>query len=151
MNNLLSAGKPINMRVDHSGATLVESDVYNICERLREIDPALTVHVNPDGHHFPFSIQHKDKAGNEYLVCGVEALDARVIDKVNHMLRVPFEKRYAEAVRLEDKAREDADKEQWAKFYENMGKRMYWQLANDGFNNRVNTGQKSKRKQAAGR
>lgn len=148
MSSLIAAGKPLNLR---SEATMVESDVYDICNRVREIDPDLTIHVNPDGHRFKFSVQHVDKVGNEYFVCGADELDARLVDRIQYMLHVPFEKRYAEVSAYEDKLRADLDKQQWDKFYENMGQRMFRQLATDGFNNRVHTAHKSAKRQRAGR
>lgn len=70
----------------------VESDVYNICTRIKEIDPNLSV-VLHEGHPQPWVVMERGPDGEDRFVSRYENLDARILEKLRYMLAVPFEKR----------------------------------------------------------
>jgi hypothetical protein len=129
---LVAAGRPSNLQTPTLG-TLVESDVFDICSRVKEIDPELTIVANDEGHAHRFSVQHVDKHGNTYLVMTADALDARILTELQYLLHVPHEKRYAEAERRERAAEESVALEQRELLYEKLGHQFYTQLDRCGF------------------
>lgn len=131
MPGLIAAGWPPNMRAK-LGA-FVESDVFDICHRILEIDPDLVIVPNDETHAHRFSIHHLDKAGNEYLVMTADVLDARILTDLQYLLHVPFEKRYAEAERLEKENERKRDEAERERLYEKMGYQFYRQLDRCGF------------------
>jgi hypothetical protein len=131
MSGIIAAGWPSNMLA--TVGAYVESDVFDICHRILEIDPDLLIVPNDPGHAHRFSIQHLDKNGNAYLVMTAETLDARILTDLQYLLHVPFEKRYAEAERLEAERERQRDEEQREKLYEKMGYQFYRQLDRCGF------------------
>jgi len=82
--------------------TQVESDVYNICTRVREIDPSLSV-VLQEGHPKPWVVMELGIDGEERFVARYEELDARILENLRYMLAVPFEKRLDVLQRQADK------------------------------------------------
>lgn len=87
---------PQNLQYNGSAMTLVDSDVYNICERIRELSPRLIVRLR-DGASKPWVVMELCDDGVERLVASYEALDQRILDDLRYMLAVPFEKRLEEA------------------------------------------------------
>ncbi len=82
--------KPDNMR---SNDRLVESDVFGICERVKQLDPNLVVRLN-EGHTEPWVILEIGQDGVERFVSRYSELDARIIEDLQRMLRIPFEQRF---------------------------------------------------------
>jgi hypothetical protein len=72
----------------------VEHDVYNIAERIRQIDSNLRL-VLHEGHERPWVVLEVGPDGQERFVSRYEELDARIIDHLLYMLKVPFEERLA--------------------------------------------------------
>lgn len=132
MSGLIAAGRPSNLQTPTLG-TLVESDIFDICNRIKEIDPDLTVVANDEGHAHRFSIQHIDKHGNAYLVMTADELDARIINDLQYLLHVPFEQRYAEAEKRERAAELASMEHQRESLYEKLGHQFYVQLDRCGF------------------
>ena len=135
MSQLLAAGRPSNLRTPGLNA-VVESDVFDICNRVKEIDPDLTVWANDEGHKHRFTIQGIDREGNEYPILFVDELDARVIDELRrrmYLQTIPFAKRWAEFEKLEAQREKVRDTEEREKLYEKMGYQFYRQLDRCGF------------------
>jgi hypothetical protein len=92
MSELL-APRPSNLTVPASRRyTAVEADLYNICERIKEIDPNLRV-VMHEGRDEPWVVVERGPDGEERFVSRYAELDARVLEDLRYMLAVPFEKR----------------------------------------------------------
>jgi hypothetical protein len=87
---------PSNLRVDMSGdrrnVMVVDSDLYKIADRVREIDPRLMI-VYHDGHPEPFTIMEQCEDGVTRFVARYAELDQRILDDLRYMLRVPFDER----------------------------------------------------------
>jgi hypothetical protein len=128
--------KPNNVRA-YRGA-LVTSDVFHIAERVREIDPALYVHVlDPpvhfDGRVYHFAICELGPDRVERLVFRAEELDSRILKKLEYIRAVPFEKRFAEAEKWEAAELAKRKDDELTALYERMGRPMWTQLEHDGF------------------
>ncbi len=136
MNTLALPTRPDNL---HGGyGTPIDSDVYNICERLAEIDPRLKIHlIEPPicvgAKVYNFGITEACDDGVERLVFRTDALDARVISHVQYLLKVPFATRFAKAEAIEARREEERQEAEHAKLYETMGGPMLRQLEHDGF------------------
>lgn len=72
--------------------TMVESDVYDICNRIKEIDPNLSVALH-EGHAQPWVVMERGPDGEDRFVSRYAELDSRILDNLRYMLAVPFEKR----------------------------------------------------------
>lgn len=120
-------------------ATIIEADLYNICERLREVDPSLFIILLEDGNDHRFTIMEKCDDGWDRLVWSVDALDARVIDKARYLKSVPFEHRVDEAEKVEARMIAEKEAEAFEEFYDKLGGPMKRQFAHDGFIDPINS------------
>ena len=126
---------PANLRLDgRFKATMVTSDVYNICERLRELNARLFVHYLEDTMtgEGAYCIMELTTEG-EKLVFKVRELDARVVEEVRYLLHVPFAERFAASQRLLDKREAEQKEEELDQLYEDLGRQMWYQFEHDGF------------------
>lgn len=87
---MLLTPAPSNLRA--APGAVVESDVFNICERIKEISPRLTVRVI-EGADAPFVVSETGSDGVERFVARYEELDARILENLRYMAAVPFEDR----------------------------------------------------------
>lgn len=139
---LIINGCPSNIRLpEGSRATHVESDLHDIAGRLLELGPPrlhLELLEHADGRAV-WAVCETDESGVEYLVfrvgkdCEIDALDGRVIERVQYLRHVPLNERLAHCERQienERKAREAAKAEQ---MYDNLGSTLYSNLARLGF------------------
>lgn len=111
----------------------VEGDVYDICERLKELDPRLHIILIEDGEQHAYVIMEHCDDGVERMVFKTKELDPRILDKARELLYVPFEDRLKKIDR-ENEAYEQAFKEEELdRLYEDFGGPMYNQLEHDGF------------------
>lgn len=87
---------PSNLRLDMSGdrrgVMVVDSDLYKIADRVREIHPSLMI-VYHDGHPEPFTIMEQCEDGVSRFVARYEELDQRILDDLRYMLSVPLDER----------------------------------------------------------
>ena len=130
----LAIAPPSNLSLDPSvRAGLVESDMYNICERIKELDPNLKIIHLIDGETQSFVIMETGRDGKEYYVMKTSELDGRVLEKLRYLLHVPFEDRIKALEKgneeFEKKAHEDALDE----LYERVGRPMWTTLEKTGF------------------
>ena len=128
---LVAAGAPSNLR--SSFGHLVESDVFDICKRIKEIDPNLLVYVMPEASRKRWSIVENCRDGVERFVFHTDELDGRVIEKLQYLLRVPFSERFDAAERLEAKAQEEQKQRELDQLYETIGAPMLRDLDRCGF------------------
>lgn len=141
MPSLTVAGIPSNIILpEGSKAQFVESDLYDICERIRELDENLRVVVleHVDGRAV-FAITEIDRQGNVNLVmrigpgCKIDALDGRVIDHLNWIRAIPADVRAAQIEKEIAAERAYADEQKAEKLYEDMGQTLYDNLFKCGF------------------
>lgn len=122
--------------------TYVTSDVYHIAERLWELGRAVNTklyvsHLDPPvtqfGRTYHFCISEIGEDGVERFVKRVQELDARCVTDCERMLHIPFEKRFVEAEKLEEKWAEEEKERQLDELYERMGGNMRIQLERCNF------------------
>lgn len=112
----LVAPLPRNVKiagVNPDSLKIVEGDVYNVCERIREISPDLRV-VIQDGHPEPFVVMEDCRDGEVRMVSRYAELDARILEDLRRMRAIPFEERFrktTERIDRENAARDQAWKE----------------------------------------
>lgn len=134
-------GRPTNLRLLPEYAhAFIDGDLYDICGRLRAYSVSYGVSmsvVQIDPTHF--AICETDARGVENLVfrvgpgCEIDALDGRVIDKLNYIRSVPAGERLRqmEAEFGREKAhREEQNRE---KMWDRLGAPLYANLAKCGF------------------
>lgn len=80
------------MSGDRTAVSIVDGDLYNIAQRIKEIDPNLMI-VFHDGHPEPFTIMENCADGVTRFVKRYAELDQRILDDLRYMLRVPFDER----------------------------------------------------------
>jgi hypothetical protein len=113
--------------------------VFDICERIKEFDDQIEGHLlifvmgDKTNSGRKFSIVEVEPDGHERFLWNTDELDARVLDKIRYMLHVPFNKRFAEAEKLEAKWREQNREKELDELVENLGLPMHRQLEHDGF------------------
>lgn len=125
---------PNNLRFSSNvRASLVESDVYNICERIREVDPSLFLVLLEQDDKAAYAVMETCRDGTDRLVCKVQELDARIVEKVERLKSIPFEVRFKaieEQIDREEAEQRELEKEE---LYETLGAPMLSQLEHDGF------------------
>lgn len=112
---------------------MVEGDVFDICKRLEEVDPALYIIQLEGDKRCEYAIMEHCADNVDRFVYKTPELDPRIIKKCEYMRAVPLEARLP-AIEKELDDREDALKnDQMDELYENMGGPMLRQLRHDGF------------------
>jgi hypothetical protein len=93
---MLVTEMPSNLRLDMSGdrrgVTVVDSDLYKIADRVKEIDPRLMI-VYHDGHPEPFTVMEQCADGVTRFVARYAELDQRILEDLRYMASVPFDER----------------------------------------------------------
>lgn len=116
---------------------MVESDMYDICNRVKEIDPSLfIVLLQSQEKGYVYAIMEKCEDGVERLVYKVKELDERVLERLRYLMKYPLTERMAELEKEEYKMKRDAKEDEIEELYERMGAPMQHQLVRDGFADR---------------
>jgi hypothetical protein len=112
----------------------VTSDLYNICERLAELNGRLWIHGIRDTQtdEVSYCIMERTPEGDK-LVFKTRELDARIIEEVRYLLHVPFEVRFKAAEELLAKKEAEHKENELNKLYEDFGEQFRYQLWHDGF------------------
>lgn len=111
----------------------IDSDVYSICDRIKQISPNLHINVFADGEVTKFVITEDCIDGVNRLVKKFDSLDARMITELEKMMALPLQSRLTETERqieIDERKREEERSEQ---LWEDMGQQMLHQLHKDGF------------------
>lgn len=138
---------PSNLHLAPSVQTrFVDSDMFDICKRLahldrrlfivqlEETDPKLLREARKTGKlPVTYVIMERGLDGGAYMVLKTKELDARVLERIQYLMRVPLDKRFEEAERLEAKAKADMERDGIEAAYERMGQDFRHQLKKDGF------------------
>lgn len=117
----------------------VTADMFHIAQRLQEVDKSLFIQqLDPptkwNDQTWNYAIvEVADGFHTEQWVYGAEALDSRVIEHVEYLLRVPFAERFAAAEALEAKRQKDAEDRELDEALEGWGWDFRKQLEHDGF------------------
>jgi hypothetical protein len=134
---LPSGMAPANLHLrDSTKVQYIESDMFSICERLAEISPRLYIVQLTEADQSAYVVMEScdDLVQRQvYKLQKGQQLDARVLTKVQYLLNVPFEHRYA-AIEAEN-AKYEADHHEniLEEAYEKMGGQFRKQLEHDGF------------------
>lgn len=100
----------------------VEGDVYGICERLREYDPAIrVVPVEDGGDGIHFIIAEVGADGDLREIMPVRALDGSVVERLRYLASVPLKQRMQEIQRQIAKEREAQEAESAGLLYDKIG------------------------------
>lgn len=114
-------------------ARFVDGDMFDICERLAEVDPTLYIVELAEGDDAVYAIMEACLDGQQRLVCKVDALDGRVIQRVQKLLFVPFEHRLAAIEAENEKFEREHHENILERQYEQIGAAFQRQLWHDGF------------------
>ena len=115
----------------------IDGDMFDICGRLAEIDPRLFIvelsDSEVDGAKYVIMEHCADGVARMAIPERLKELDARVLERVQYLLHVPFEHRLA-AIEAEN-AKYEADHHEniLDEMYEKMGGEFRRQLEHDGF------------------
>jgi hypothetical protein len=123
----------LHLREGHT-ARFVDGDLYNICERVKEVDRNLHVvelDKGDDGHCF--AIMEHCNDGIERLIFTVRELDSRVIERLQRIMHMDLRERLAVLEAEEYKYEADRKENELEALYENMGDSFRRQLYRDGF------------------
>jgi hypothetical protein len=121
MSESIYAPRPENLRM--KGATHVSSDLYDICNRIREVDPSLFIVYHPDHQTHPYVVMEHCRDGEDRIVKRYATLDARVLEDLRYMLAVPFDERWKRIA-----AEVDAANEKIGKMDEEKMDRFMWEF-----------------------
>lgn len=134
MSELVIDGVPTNL-VLPPGARVsrVEGDVYSICERLREHDANLRVHLLQFGDQFSYAITERSRDGKEMLVMKVPELHAGIVEECERMVRIPLKDRMAEIDRLNAKRMAEDLQAKVDAAFEAAGQQTYDAMFSGGF------------------
>lgn len=117
----MSLTVPRHEILDSKMGDSIPGDLYMIADRIAEFDSALYVAYHPDNEKGQYVVMEQCKDGVDRFVTRVAELDGRIIEKLRYMQGVPFEKRFAEAERVEAKAKEDLKQLRLDTAYEQLG------------------------------
>lgn len=127
--------KPSNLEVPYGYSDVhVDGDLYNICERVKEISPDLFIIPLPEGSGpWRFSIGERCKDGVERLVFHTRELDGRVVDELRRIMAMPLNERLRKLEQEEHQFDADERERQLDELYETVGRPMWTELEKCGF------------------
>lgn len=111
----------------------VENDVFDICNRIKAIDPNLYVIELIEGDKAKFAIMERCADGVERLIYRVDELDGRVVERLRYLAAVPLQERLAALEKDEHEFEAERKDNELEELYENLGRDMWQQLEHDGF------------------
>ena len=119
---------PGGLRFKGKYCRYVESDVYNVVNRIKEIDPRLYV-VLHEGDPKPWVVMEECADGETRFVKRYDELTPAILDDLRYMLAVPFEKRIEmlqrEADAANDAAKRHRESDEWQQFMWDFRKTAY--------------------------
>ncbi len=120
----------------------ITSDVYNVCGRLQELSPRLSLHwvedSNPkakDQIAFVVTETYTNAEGKteEAVVWKCRRLHPEIVETVRYFMNVPLERRFAAMEKAAERIEEQRKEDEFDELYENLGRPMWTQLEHDGF------------------
>lgn len=119
---------PHGLRINGKYAKYVESDIFNVCNRIKEIDRSLSILLQ-EGHERPWVVVELCADGEERLVKRYEELTPAILSDLRRMLAVPFQQRIdemqKEADLANDVARQQRESGKWEQFVDDFQKTLY--------------------------
>lgn len=152
IDELLIPGVPANVRPGgRFKVTEVTNDLYNIAERIKEISPRLFINITEDQGtgSKAYTIVEETPTGSQ-VVFRCNVLDARVLEHVQYLIKVPFAQRFAEAERRAEKYEAEAQEDEMSDLVERIGLPMLRDLKQCGFLGAYEAGSTSRRRFGAG-
>lgn len=127
--------RPTNLHLSEDvGYAMVDSDMFDICNRIKEIDPRLYIVNLAKGDKFVYAIMEGQCLdGQDHLIFKVKQLDARVLNKLRELMGIPFQARYAKLKAEEYKFDADEHERELDELYETLGRPMWTELEKSGF------------------
>lgn len=138
MSSLFLPIAPKNYRNDW-GSTDITGDIFRICEQVADLSPNLIIRERPDWETaggYRYIVSEISADGVERWVLGVNELDGRLTERLQRMLFVPFEERFAAAEREEQRYKAAEVERELDELAENIGLPMQTQLERCGFTQR---------------
>lgn len=111
--------------------------MFNICERIKEIDPSLAIIQLDDGDRCSYAVMERCADGVERLVSKHKELDQRIIDKMMELRAIPFEQRFTAIEAQVDREEEEQKERDFEELYERLGGPMLSELEKTGFIDRA--------------
>lgn len=124
-----ASAAPTNFRSD--GTEVIDSDVFNICERLREISRSLVLRYDHAQEKFIVSEVCED--GVERFVKKYDELTPQIESDMRYLLGVPFAERVKELERENEKFEQQFHEDEMDRLWYQLGEPMLHQLHKDGF------------------
>lgn len=150
LDELILPGVPANVRP--GGDYRVEgvtNDVYNIAQRLKELDTpyplALNVIEDKTTGQVAYTVVELGSNG-ERVVFRTHRLDARVIEHVQYLVKVPFHERFKKAEELQAKWDAEEHDNEMDELVERLGLPMMRELMALGFDGHYSAGSTSRRR-----
>lgn len=123
MSQLIVPGSTAGIK---GSTTMVTSDLYNISQRIKEVDPNLSL-VFQKGHDRPWVVMEQGRDGVERFVSRYKRADASILDNLRYMLAVPYDQRLAaleKQIDAENRQREQFPEDKFEEFAYDMHKAM---------------------------
>lgn len=95
---------PLPENLVAQGYVRVDSDVFNICGRIREISPNLRLNFR-EGRDKPWVVTEMSRDGVERFVAQYEEADGRILESLRYMLKVPLMERLRRQDEIDDRLR----------------------------------------------
>lgn len=111
----------------------VDSDLYGICERLREYDPNVRVTLLTQDALFAWSVGEVGPDGVLREILRTKELDGRIIDRLNYIRSVPVEERVKAIEADYDRERAAREEHESEDLYDKIGGGIYDNLFRCGF------------------
>lgn len=114
-------------------AELIDSDMFHICDRVKEISPTLHIFKLYDDDKYIYTVMEHCSDGVERLIFKVKALDNRVITRLQTLFSVELDTRIRMCDKENHRFEAHEKEEQLDDLYERLGRPMWTQLEHDGF------------------
>lgn len=112
----------------------VDGDLYNICERIKEIDPRLYIVDLHKSDQFVYAIMEGEcQDGFDHVIFKVRELDDRVLKRLRYLMALPLKVRLAIAEKEEHVFAEQAREAEMEELYERIGRPMWTDMDKCGF------------------
>lgn len=126
--------RPTNLHLPEGmSAVFVDSDMFDICERVKEISPRLYIILLTDDKNYAYTIMEHCVDGVDRLVFKRRQLDARVLAELRQIMSVPLEERVKRLEKEHEKILADYHESQLDDMYEQIGRPMWTDLERCGF------------------
>lgn len=132
--------RPSNLHLnpDTDKVRLVSSDLYRICDRIKEISDRLYLvelqRNSSEGEKFGYALMEK-QPNMDYLVFRIAMtdLDGRVLERIRYLMSLGLHERIAICDKEREKWEADKHEDDMEELWETMGGPMYLEMERTGF------------------